>query len=271
MSSFSERIFRATFNDSGAGYNISLPGWLCADLPLGDWESPQGTQIVNGSIGDMYTQMRLPSKMLSNYTATRATALAASISETFSQILCEPIPNTGRALTYDGWRTQDIEGFWEAYVLGTAGVLGIGFVGLHLGIIHQGITANISLEQQVWILAATGALEFLAVTTVFRLQTNGFIPRTEAMVLNALWTIGEKIRDQTGPAWAGTCAGWSTFKEGINSMARQALTNLKIMNPDQMGPAGPSSLDLMSQVRDIETGHGGNAIPVIGEQCSSGS
>ncbi|KAL9131965.1 MAG: hypothetical protein Q9217_000245 [Psora testacea] len=271
LSTFSQRIFRATFNDSGNGYNISLPAWLCADLIIGDWESPNGTGIVNGSIGDLYSQLLIPSKALSNYTYTRAAALAASINETFANILCEPIPNTGRALTYDGWRTQDIEGFWEAYIIATGGIMGIGILGLHLGIIHEGITANISLQTQVYILAATGTLQFMCATTMFRLQTNGFLPRTEAMLLNALWTLGEKIRDMLIPCWASTCASWSTFTEGVNALAAQALNSVRVINPDQMRHGQPSSLDLISQVRDLETGHGsgGGAAPGVGGHCAT--
>ncbi|KAL9099068.1 MAG: hypothetical protein Q9163_005378 [Psora crenata] len=270
VSSFSQRIFRTTFDDNGAGYNISLPGWYCADIVLGDWEAPDGTRIVNGSIGDLYSQLRLPANMLTNYTLNRAAALSASINDALTDILCEPIPNTGRALTYDGWRSQDIEGFWEAFFIATGGVFGIGFAGLKWGIIHEGITANITLETQVFILAATGTLQFLCATAMFRLQTNGYLARGEAMLLNAVWTLGEIFRDHLLASWTGTCAAWSTLRNGVNYLAQQALRNVRILYPSELAHGHPSALELVSQVRDVETGHGAMAPPGQGGQCSSG-
>ena len=271
MSSNSQRIFKAKFNDNGNGYNISLPGWLCADLVLGDWEAPDGTQIVNGSIGDLAKQMRLPSKALHNYTYTRAAALLESINSTFTDVLCEPDSNSGRQLLYNRWRTQDVEGYWETYLLSASGVIGIALLGLRLGIIHEGITANITLQTQVYILAATGTLEYLCVTTLWRLQTNGFIPRGEALILNAVWTLGEKIRDNAGWAWTGSCAGASTFAGGIRALGSQALSHLRVLNPSRLRHGEPSTLDLISQMRDVENGNGGGGmmVPDIGEQCTS--
>ncbi|KAL9635394.1 MAG: hypothetical protein Q9164_003485 [Protoblastenia rupestris] len=275
MSSSSQRIFRATFDDAGDGFNISLPGWLCADLVVGNWEAPNGTKVVNGSIGDVYKELALPTRALNNYTYTRAAALAASINKIFSEIICEPTPKTGRALTYDGWRTQDIEGFWEAFLLGTAGVIGIGITGLRFGIIHEGLTANITLSTQVYILAITGTLEFICVTTMFRLQTNGFIPRSEAMILNGLFTLGEKIMATLQPHWKDTCAAWSTFIEGVKSLSTQALSKVRVLNPSQAESQmsqGPSSIDLISSAQDIETGYvsGSNTQATVGGQCMSG-
>lgn len=89
-------------------------------------------------------------------------------------------------------------------VVGTGGVLAIGWTGLHYGIIHQGITANLTLDAQVNILAGTGALQFLFGTVILRLYQKSFISRVEALVLNAAITAANNIVDFFLDIWDKT-------------------------------------------------------------------
>ncbi|KAG8528746.1 uncharacterized protein KY384_006433 [Bacidia gigantensis] len=267
MSGLSQREFKSFYNNSGYGYDLRLPAWLCADILLGDWTAPSGEEITNGSLGDLAQQLRLPPNRLAEYTVYRADIFQRSISDKLNNILCKPTPNGGRVLTYDGWHSQDLEGFWVAYILAGVSTAVVGWTGLHVGVAHPGSAANITVDQQVYILTATAVAEYIAVTTIFRLQTNGYISYVQAFVLNAIWSIFEVAGEVLTAAWDNVCADFETFRDGVATLANQALNRLFVFNPRRLSRGGGSALDLVGQVQDVETGHG---LPGIGEGCVAG-
>ena len=196
-----QRSLNAYYNSTDGAYNLTIPGCLSGYDILGQIEAPNGTIINNATFADLITVLQLPGAALWNYTMTFANKTYNDINATLDVIICDgPQGATRKLLWPDALRPNWVdpaarEGWWSAYIIGGIGVLGIGYGGTHLGVIHEGITANISVETEVRILAATGFMEYVFLTMLFRLQSveRRWIGRGEALVLNAFIWVGAQL------------------------------------------------------------------------------
>ena len=248
------KIFTATFNnpDGHGGYNISIAGNACPNTIIGDYEAPSGGVIPNATLGQIYDTMSLPSEALRNFTLSRALAVQAQLNTTLTDVICAPPAGANRALLFR-YEVAEVEGFWTAYILGGTGVGVIGFWGLREAILSQSMGA-ISVNAEVWILAATALAQYLLVTAAFRLQHLRYFSRGEAYVLNCFIAFAEGIAASCAYRWKQTCAASSAVGTGIKSFGTAALN---VVTCGACGPSmvgNPSSLNLVEQ--DIEQGQG---------------
>ena len=242
----------AEFNDSGRGYKIHLPGGVCITTVIGNLEGPTGAIIQNATVGDILKALyHVPDWSLNQYLQNRISTLQAKMNASISDVVCDPRPGPSRNLAYRFDLTEH-EGFWEAYLVATLGIMGIGFAGLHLGVIHEGITANITGYQEVWILTMTGVAQFIFGTMMFRLQTKGHIGAVEAAILNFFIIMGEWIWWAFQKIGTGTCYAASAIQSCLVYMANCGPNNLRDFNPRSLTTGGESTVDLVGQ--DIEQG-----------------
>ena len=134
-----------------------------------------------------------------------------------------------------------------------AGVLSVSYPGIRMAIIHEGITANITLETQSLILAIFGAVATTCVV-LWERETRR-IGRAEAIALNAFLFLGEKIYDTFASGLQ--CVQEVTLKEQITAVVEKLSQGARILvhedaQAQAMRTAGSSSVNLVAQGADIE-------------------
>jgi len=254
------KLFAASYNasDGNGGYNISIPGDICANSVVGDLEAPSGRLIPNATFIDVYNAMDLPSTQLTNYTLTRALALQSKLNTTLSNVICAPLPDRELRFRYDH---ADVDGFWSAFILAGLGVAGIGFAGLHEAIVRQS-QGLITVNEEVWVLAATALTQYIIITIIFRLQHVRAFSRGEAFVFNTFIVVAEGIAAGCQITWSRTCAAAATMRLGIIKLARATVETIQGFEPKYLGSSGASSINLVGQ--DLEQGESAGE----GQVCS---
>ena len=229
-----QRILNAFWNSTDhGGYNLTIPGCLSGYDVIGQIEAPNGSIIDNATFADLITVLQLPGDALWNYTMTFANKTYNDISATLDAIVCDGPPGTSRELLWPrpDWRHYDNrEGFTLAYLIGGFGVISIGYAGTHLGVIHEGITANISTEVEVRILAATGFLEYLFLTTLWRLQSveRRYVGRLEALILNGFIWVGAQLLKFLEVITQSCCTPGAA-RAGMNGLAARARNQVQVI------------------------------------------
>lgn len=242
----------AAFNGTDGGYQIRLPAGVCGKTVVGTMTGPDGHVIENATVIQVLQAMyKVPHWSLNQYLQNRIVTLQTKMNASFSEVICDPPPGPSRTLAYR-FELRDHEGFWEAYLLATAGIMGIGYAGLHLGVIHEGITANITGNQEVWILAMTGVTQFIFGTFMFRLQTKGYVGPVEAAILNFFIIIGESIWWFLSKIGAGTCFVAAAVQSCFQRMASSGPSNMQAFIPRLQGlPGAESALNLVGQATQV--------------------
>ena len=224
-----QRFLNAFYNSTNGTYNLTIPGCLSGYDIIGQIEAPNGTMMTNASFADLINVLQLPGAALWNYTMTFANKTYNDINRTLDLIVCDQPQGATRQLLWPdrlrpNWVDYDgREGWWSAYVIGGLGVFAIGYGGTHLGVIHEGITANITLEREVQILAATGFMEYIFLTMLFRLQSvpKRWIGRMEALVLNTFIWLGAQLLKLLEVV-TQACYEPSTAAAGVQNVFQQA-------------------------------------------------
>ncbi len=232
-----QRTLNAFYNSTDhGGYNLTIPGCLSGDDVIGQIEAPNGTIINNATFANLISVLQLPGAALWNYTMTFANQTYNDINATLDAIICDGPQGANRELLWPqalrpNWRDPETsEGFWSAFILGGLGVASIGYTGTHLGVIHEGITANISTEVEVRILAATGLMEFVFLTVVWRLQSvqKRWIGRGEALILNAFIWAGAQLLKFLEVV-SQSCIPTAAARPGIANMMARARNQVQVI------------------------------------------
>jgi len=244
------KILSASYNasDGHGGYNLTLPGDICADSVVGNFKTPSGRVIPNATFTDVYNATDLPIDELTNDTMTRALALQSTLNTTLLDVICATLPDRELLFRYD---PADVDGFWAAFILAGTGVAGIGFAGLHQAIVKQS-QGLISINTEVWILSATALAQYLIITIIFRLQHFKMFSRGEAFIYNIFIVIGEGIAACAASSWSTTCAAPGALRSGLFRLSRATVGRLQGFEPRSLTAGGASSLDLVGQ--DLEQG-----------------
>ena len=224
-----QKFLNAFYNSTYGTYNLTIPGCLSGYDIIGQIEAPNGTMINNASFADLINVLQLPGAALWNYTMTFANKTYNDINRTLDLIVCdEPQGATRQLLWPDRLRPNWVdpagrEGWWTAYIIGGLGVFAIGYGGTHLGVIHEGVTANITIEREVQILAATGFMEYIFLTMLFRLQSvpKRWIGRMEALVLNTFIWVGAQLLKLL-EVLTQACYSPATAAAGVQNVFQQA-------------------------------------------------
>ena len=233
-----QRILNAFYNSTDhGGYNLTIPGCLSGYDIIGQIEAPNGTIINNATFADLISVLSLPGAALWNYTMTFANQTYNDINATLDVIICDGPQGGSRELLWPqalrpNWRDPETsEGFWSAFIIGGLGVGSIGYVGTHLGVIHEGIVANISTETEVQILAATGFMEFVFLTVLWRLQSveRRWIGRGEAIVLNAFIWAGAQLLKLLEVV-SQSCVPTSAARSGITNVMARARHQVQVIS-----------------------------------------
>ena len=229
-----QRTLNAFYNSTDhGGYNLTIPGCISGNDIIGQIEAPNGTIINNATFADLISALQLPGAALWNYTMTFANQTYNDISANLDAIICDGPQGASRELLWPrpNWRDpNNREGFTTALVIGGLGVASIGYVGTHLGVIHEGITANISTEVEVRILAATGFLEYLFLTTLWRLQSveKRWIGRSEAYILNTFIWVGAQLLKLLEVV-TQACIPAATARAGVTGLAARAREQVQVI------------------------------------------
>lgn len=229
-----QRTLNAFYNSTDhGGYNLTIPGCLSGYDIIGQIEAPNGTIIDNATFADLISVLQLPGAALWNYTMTFANQTYRNINATLNAIICDGPKGAGRELLWPRpeWRDHDTqEGFYFAFLLGGAGVVSIGYGGTHLAVIHQGITANISTTTEVRILAATGLLEYVFLTVLWRLQSlkHPWLSRTEATVLNGFIWFGAQLLKFL-EVLTQACTPAETAQAGMSGLRARAQQQVQVI------------------------------------------
>ena len=251
----------ATYNGSdGRGYNITIPGCTPADSVIGDWEAPSGDLIENCTLAQMSTKLNLPSAMRLNFTMSRAQSLLEKLNTSLENAVCEPeLQPPDRELKAEPpgrfrFNPETQSGYYSSLLLVLLGSFGISFTGLHLGIIHEGITANITLTQEVLILSSFATFGTMCVIMIERERRR--LAHAEAVVLNLFIAMAEKIWGEmhTGVA---ACVPEVPLAQGVQSLAQKLSQGARMLVTEDvqaaaMRTAGSSSVNLVGQVPDVE-------------------
>ena len=250
----------ATYNDTeDRGYNITIPGCTLADSILGDWVAPSGVMIENCTLAQLSQKLNLPSATLLNFTSSRAAALLAKINSTLQNAVCEPPPAPPdrelKASPRPGFRFDPAKqtGYVSSLLLVLAGSFGLGFTGLHLGIVREGVTANISPTTEVLILATFASFGTTCVVIIERERKH--IGRAEAIILNAFIFLAEQIYDRLASGLH--CVPEVPLKDQIQAIIEKLNQGARVLVREDvqaaaMRAAGSSSINLVSQGGDIE-------------------
>ena len=232
-----QKTLNAFYNSTDhGGYNLTIPGCLSADDIIGQIEVPNGTIINNATLADLIRALQLPGAALWNYTMTFANQTYNDINATLDAIICDGPQGANRQLLWPealrpNWRDPDnSEGFLTAFLIGALGVVSIGYGGTHLGVIHEGITANISIEREVQILAATGFVEYVFLTTLWRLQSveRHWIGRGEAYVLNAFIWAGAQLLKLLEVV-TQSCVSTPAARSGVTGLMERAQNRAQVV------------------------------------------
>ena len=211
----------ASYNNSGLGYNISVPHWLCENNVVGDFVTPSGAGIANATVGDIYQNVVVASHTsatLVNWLITQANTLQANFNTLFSNSICDPPPASGRSLLWYPVNVEDTDGYWTATVLCIVGGGGIGLPGIWGAIGH-----DLPPFKEASALVGVAALEYILYRIVDRLQRNNYLNnRVEAYVLSMIITAGQNIYSGFENCPEGTCALSSAIAEGVASLAQKA-------------------------------------------------
>ena len=278
-----KRTLNAFFNSTDhGGYNLTIPGCLSGNDILGQIEAPNGTIINNATFADLISVLQLPGAALWNYTMTFANKTYNDIYAALDVIICDGPQGANRKLQFlngirPDWRDlENSEGFWTAYLLGGIGVFGIGYTGTHLGVIHEGITANISVETEVQILAATGFMEYVFLTMLWRLQSlpKRWVGRFEAVTLNGFIWLGAQLLKllevslqaciPTQAAQAGVSTVWSRAGNRLQVIGTGASTMVQSVSSSRLLGLLGSNEQAISSSGDIES-HANAAGAAVGQ------
>ncbi|KAK3170363.1 hypothetical protein OEA41_009750 [Lepraria neglecta] len=231
-----QKQLSAVFNstDNGA-YNITIPGCIAGDDIIGDIEAPNGTMITNATFGNLITVLQLPGAALYNYTLTMMEKTLTDLNATLDKIICEGPQGAARTLLWPpslrpNWRDPGAsDGFVTTFLIGGAGVVSIAWGGTRLAIAKHWPTENITIDTEVGILAATGLVQYLFITGLFRLQSveRRWIGRAEAVVLNGVIWVGAQLIKFLDLISGSTCIQTDTARAGVgnvmNTLRRQAV------------------------------------------------
>ena len=232
-----QRTLNAFYNSTDhGGYNLTIPGCLSGNDIIGQIEAPNGTIINNATFADLISALQLPGAALWNYTMTFANQTYNDMNATLDVIICDGPQGANRELLWPqalrpNWRDPDTsEGFVTAFIIGGLGVASIGYGGTHLGVIHEGITANISLATEVRILAATGFLEYVFLTVLWRLQSveRRWIGRGEAIVLNGFIWLGAQLLKLLEVV-TQSCVSRSAAQSGTTGLMARAREQVQVI------------------------------------------
>lgn len=252
----------ATYNDTekDRGYNITIPGCTPANTVISDWVAPSGDVMDNCTLAQMSQKLLLPSASLFEFTTSRAASLLDKINSTLQTAVCEaPLAPPDRELKAinrrPGFRFDPDKqsAYITSLLIIQGGSLAWAFAGLHLGLIHQGITAGITLTTQALILAIFASVGGTLIVIAERERRH--IGRAEAVALNAFIALGEKFYDQ----FAGgiQCIQEAPLRDQIQTIVGKLSQGARILVTEDvqqaaMRTAGSSSVNLVAQGADIE-------------------
>lgn len=198
--------YSATYNHDGEGYNITLPGQLCADTVVGDFISPAGKLYRNASLATVHTALvGLPPQTLLSYTRRSLDLAMHRLYNALEPWICDPPPSGSRALLFRYSRSDRSGECCYAVLAGlTIPIFG---GSMYIPLAHPGVTANWPGVAH-WGVATFG---FTLLTTYMlildrlrRQETR--LQQMEASTLNLFIIAGEYIRKGLVASWGGICA-----------------------------------------------------------------
>lgn len=252
----SSKDYSATLNDSGIGYNFTLPGCTPADTVVGDWLSPSGDLIENCTLAQMYQKLNLPRATLSNFTFNSIQNLLAKLNQTLHTDICNAPPAIpDRELLADPKYNPALQsGYWTGTIITGLGFISIAFTGLAAGILPRDAGWTTPMEEVVT-LATFATLSTMFVVLAIDAREKRRFGRIEALILNAVVAASENTMG--AGRRVSSCLSLSALQDGIQSVAEAVNERAGVLyigpngQTPALGTAGSSSINLVSH-GDIE-------------------
>ncbi|KAL8919107.1 MAG: hypothetical protein Q9172_005137 [Xanthocarpia lactea] len=238
------RTYSATYNDNnGSGYNITLPGHLCASTIVGDYISPAGNLYYNATMATIHNSLAHLSPLAVRAFTTRSLVLARrQLYDALKPFICDPHEAGARALLFR-YEASDRTGECCYGISAVVGTMIIAAVGMLIPTMHPGATANWSglADYSIGVTTVTFIAIFNVILDRLRRPELRF-QELEADTLNFFIAAKETIVKGLKVLGTGVCMGtamlWTRVREFC---ARSCLPGLR-------GPIG-----------GLEAGDGGQA------------
>ncbi|KAL8768190.1 MAG: hypothetical protein Q9209_005499 [Squamulea sp. 1 TL-2023] len=215
-------FYSAVYERDGKGYNITLPGQLCANTIIGDFISPAGNLYPNASLATVHASLFLLSEqVLLSYTERRLIIAAKRLYDSLKPWICDPPAGGARALLFR-YEASDRTGQCCYAIL--AGLAVPIFMGtMYIPLAHPGYTAQWSGTAH-WSVASFGFALLTAHTIILdRLRRSELrLQRMEAATLNFFIIAGEQIRKALDASWGGICTTSAMLWEQVGGLCAES-------------------------------------------------
>ncbi|KAL8669979.1 MAG: hypothetical protein Q9168_005458 [Polycauliona sp. 1 TL-2023] len=214
--------YSAIYSEDGNGYNITLPGHLCANTTVGDFIAPGGTLFRNASLATIHTSLaHLSPATLRSYTHRRLETAIHNLYSALQPWICDPPSGGARALLY---RYQASDRTGECCYAILAGLsVPIFFGSMYIPLAHPGVTDT----WPGWAHATTAGIGFALLTTyglmLRRMDRQELrLQRLEAEMLNFFIIVGEYIRTAVLASRDAVCATTAMLWEQVRGVCAQS-------------------------------------------------
>lgn len=198
--------YSATYNVDGRGYNITLPGELCAETVVGDFVTPAGNLHRNASLVTVHNSLsNLSPLTLRSFTERRLRFAQSRLYNALKPYMCDPPSGGSRELLFR-YSTSDRTGDCCWALLSIFGSLAIWAGSMYVPLANPVGTGNWT-GNQVFGLATVGIALMVTYNVVLdRLRRQELTLQSwEANSLNFFIAAGEAIVQGLRASWGGIC------------------------------------------------------------------
>ncbi|KAL8929306.1 MAG: hypothetical protein Q9208_001389 [Pyrenodesmia sp. 3 TL-2023] len=240
--------YSATYDEDGRGYNVTLPGELCADLVVGTFVAPGGRTFHNASLVTVHNALTHLSPIALLAFTQRSLRLAQQRLFTALQPwLCDPPASNSRALLFR-YANTDRSGTCCWAMLNLFGTVGIFAGSMYVPLASPDFAASWSGNERFGIATFGIALMTTWQIILYRLQKSELtLPKWEANILNLYFAASEFVVKALKASFQGTCIAFATLWERLPGFCAQ--TQQPGLQAPGIGP-GPQGAD-SNQLQDI--------------------
>ncbi|KAI4194042.1 MAG: hypothetical protein LQ346_003774 [Caloplaca aetnensis] len=238
----------ATYNEDGKGYNITLPGELCADLVVGDFVAPGGRTFHNATLVTIHNALSHLSPIgLLAFTQRRARLAQYRLSEALQPYICDVPSSNSRSLLFR-YAATDRSGDYCWALLNLLGTVSLFAGSMYVPLASPHFAVNWSGNERFAIATVGIALMTTWQIILDRLRRSELrFSRWEANVLNIFLAAGDLFIKALKASHHGVCILSTALWERLPAFCAQ--TQQPGLQAPSIGP-GAQSAD-PNQLREI--------------------
>lgn len=240
--------YSATYHEEGRGYNITLPGQLCADLVVGRFVAPGGTTFHNASLVTIHNALAHLSPISLLAFTQRSLKLAQQrLAHALQPWICDAPSSNSRALLFR-YAASDRSGDCCWAMLNLFGTVGIFAGSMYVPLSSPDFAASWSGNERFAIATVGIALMTTWQIILDRLRRSELtLSRWEANTLNVFLAASDLVIRVLKASWRGTCIASAALWERLPGFCAQ--TQQPGLQAPGIGP-GAQSTD-PNQLREI--------------------